>query len=231
MCGVVWWCLGFTHRTTTCQLDAATGWHGLPSPWRVGAVPRLRQATPVPVVPSRRPAGGFPGNSLLFFLASLLIVAAGILLFTLAGDVETKLGAGSDVAGSAALPVAYHRVPGAERRPLASLSNKGAQQALEEVHRQQVEQQGQQQQQRGGAAANPFDIAAGRRGGGAAAPGGFEPLPAAEESWPAETPAGDGSTASSPAALMVAAPPGTAEVGERLAKRSSLELELEESHR
>ena len=193
--------------------------------------PDYAKRRPCRLCPPRRPAGGFPGNSLLFFLASLLIVAAGILLFTLAGDVETKLGAGSDVAGSAALPVAYHRVPGAERRPLASLSNKGAQQALEEVHRQQVEQQGQQQQQRGGAAANPFDIAAGRRGGGAAAPGGFEPLPAAEESWPAETPAGDGSTASSPAALMVAAPPGTAEVGERLAKRSSLELELEESHR
>lgn len=102
-------------------------------------------------------AGGFQGHSLLFFAISLLVVAAGIGLFTWAGDVDTQLGASSSLAargggGPEGLPVVYHRVPTvgdsaasarAPRLPLPSLSSsgKGAQlgrAALEAVQRQQA---------------------------------------------------------------------------------------------
>jgi hypothetical protein len=174
-------------------------------------------------------AGGFPGSTLLFFLAALAIVAAGILLFTWSGDVDTALGAGSgDAAPSSALPVLYQPVPGHERRPLPSLSSKDAAEALRQVHLEQ--QQGQGAAGHGGA--NPFDVGkaaqrlAGRGGGHA---GGFMPLPATDEQWPAPeagAAAGDGDTPKSPAALGVLAPPGTAEpAGTTGLRPPSLELQ------
>ena len=154
-------------------------------------------------------AGGFQGNSLLFFLVSLLIVAAGIALFTSAGDVETQLGAGSggSSSGGGGLPVLYHPVPGGSGGGGGGASHqqhhKQALEALEEMQRQSRQQQERGQAGAGGAAAlpNPFDIAVGPRVGGAGhGLPGFMPLAAAEEPW---TPSGEiGSGGTSPAAAV-----------------------------
>lgn len=165
--------------------------------------PTLRCVHPTPTPAPAPAAGGFQGNSLLFFALSLLVVAVGIALFTWSGDVDTQLGAGSSLARSTAdsggLPVVYQRVSttSGERLPMPSLSSSGGgkgkgagRQALEEVQRLQQQAgagaaacgeaageagQGQQQQQQ---QRNPFDIAAGLRGAGGA--GGFLPLAPAE---------------------------------------------------
>ncbi|KAL4855217.1 Solute carrier family 35 member F2 [Chlorella vulgaris] len=178
--------------------------------------------------------GGFPGSSFLFFLASLLIVAAGIFVFTWSGDVETRLGADSATAAGGGLPVQYHQVPGAERQPPAAFSGKDAHQALQEVQRQQQGQQAQQVLRH--PAANPFDIGTAAR---RSDEGGFLPLSAAEDPLPLRTAAAvaaapapaaasapvAGRSPSTPTALRVALPPGTAVTGDLgLTARSSLDF-------
>ena len=198
-------------------------WHGLASSGCVPAAEHrvsqqpLRPPRIALLMPCLLPflvfkAGGFQGNSLLFFLISLLIVAAGIALFTSSGDVDTQLGAGSigsssSSSGGGGLPVLYHPVPGGSGGGGGGASHqqhhKQALEALEEMQRQSRQQQERGQAGAGGAAAlpNPFDIAVGPRGGGAGhGPAGFMPLAAAEEPW---TPRGEiGSGGTSPAAAV-----------------------------
>ena len=158
-------------------------------------------------------AGGFQGNSLLFFLVSLLIVAAGIALFTSSGDVDTQLGAGSigsssSSSGGGGLPVLYHPVPGGSGGGGGGASHqqhhKQALEALEEMQRRERGQAG-----AGGAAAlpNPFDIAVGPRVGGAGhGLPGFMPLAAAEEPWTPSDEIGSGGTSPAAAAPQPASP-------------------------
>lgn len=174
---------------------------------RLGAAAALPAAAPCPRAPRRhcRPRqasdlwtalaryfffGGFEGHTLPFFCLSLAIVACGTLVFTAAGDVDTKLGAGSASARAAAsLPVAYHRVPGSGG---GGSSSKDPQEALEELQRQH-------QALREAPPAelpNPFDV-----GGRGRAPA-FMPLPAADEGW-AAAPGSPAGAASSPLALEV----------------------------
>lgn len=176
-----------------------------------------------PSHPSLSLAGGFPGHSLLFFAASLGVVACGIVLFTLSGDVEAQLGAGSARAAAATgsgLPVAYHRVAGGGGGPGAL--GKNPQEAIEEMQRQHQYLR----EAPPAALPNPFALGhEGPLGGGSSsrADGGggpaFMPLPAADDGWLAPSQTGLGSGGTSPlsievpaaaAAAMAAAAAGTA---------------------
>lgn len=166
--------------------------------------------------PCPRPAGGFEGHALLFFALSLAIVAAGTLLFTAAGDVDTQLGAGS-AAAAADLPVAYRRVPGGAPPP----GSKDPAEALEELHRQrQLLREAPPT-----ALPNPFDV----RGRGPA----FMPLPAADEAWPPPytDAGGPASGAASPLAVEASAavaapasPPGAGDTPRSPLRRSSCDV-------
>ncbi|PRW60646.1 solute carrier family 35 member F1-like [Chlorella sorokiniana] len=157
--------------------------------------------------------GGFPGHSLLFFAASLGVVACGIALFTLSGDVEAQLGAGSARAAAATaggLPVAYHRVPGGGSGQGGL--GKDPQEALEEMQRQHRYLQ----EVPPAALPNPFAIgqegplsgSSSSRADGSSGPA-FMPLPAADNSWPAPSRTGGlGSGGTSP--LSIEVPPAAA---------------------
>ncbi len=196
-------------------------------------LPTLPPCHPPP--PSR--AGGFPGHTLLFFAASLGVVACGILLFTLSGDVEAQLGAGSArvaAATAGGLPVAYHRVPGGGGGA-AGPAVKDPQEALEEMQRQHRYLQ----EAPPAALPNPFAIrhegplvgGGGSRSDGSGGPA-FMPLPAADDGWPAAARTGGlGSGGTSPLSIQVpaasaaaaaaAAASGTAPVSPALAGEGS----------
>jgi hypothetical protein len=142
-------------------------------------------------------------------------------LFTLAGDVETKLGPGSTAAAASALPIVYQQVPTHERQQLV----KHAQNAIQEVRRQQEMQQDSQQPV---AAVNPFDLRAARQQNGGRA--GFAPLPAAEAPWPPDQESSatgvddNGSAPSSPVAQRPIRP-SAATVVDVAVQRSPLETD------
>ncbi|KAL4443860.1 hypothetical protein ABPG75_011597 [Micractinium tetrahymenae] len=196
--------------------------------------------------------GGFQGNSLLFFAISLLVVAAGIGLFTWAGDVDTQLGAGSSVSnrgdeGPAGLPVLYQRVSTVAdagghgrgpRLPLPSLSSGGkglqlGREALEAVQRQQAAAGSAAGSAAGAAGAagpplsNPFDLAA--PGIRTPSPAAGLPLPlAAREEGSAA--AGAAAAAASPGAaagtaLQLSASPRFVMPGSRGAQEERAALE------